>query len=268
MLFTIVTPVLNGMPWLPAAVASVAQQRAHVEVEHLVLDGGSTDGSREWLQVNADLGFEAHFEPDAGQTDALISGFSRAHGELYGWLNADDLLEPGALAIAHRAFVENPDAVMVGGALLLVDSSGSVIGAMPTPPDPSFQGLLLGRSIPPQPATFFTADAYRECGGLDRRFQLAMDVDLWLKLARNGRYVTLPDVVLARFRVHPETKTERLRRSSARESFAARRVHGMPLRSDPALEFLRLFYVSPWARPVRRKTGEVVKRMLIPHRSG
>ena len=75
---TVVTPVYNGMPWLPASILSVAQQRPDAEVEHLVYDGGSTDGSAEWLREHTSLGYEAIFGPDGGQTDAL-KGVRQGH---------------------------------------------------------------------------------------------------------------------------------------------------------------------------------------------
>ena len=163
MRFTIVSPVLNGMPWLPEAMASVARQRdgAEFEVEHIVLDGGSTDGSREWLESHDAPGRKLVFEPDAGQTAALRAGFDHATGELFGWLNSDDILEPGALSAAHDIFVAQPDVLMVSGACLFIDARDAVIGAMATPPVPTFDGLVRTRINPPQPSTFFRAEAYR-----------------------------------------------------------------------------------------------------------
>ena len=150
--FTIVTPVLNGMPWLPEAVSSVARQRddADFEIEHIVFDGGSTDGSREWLVGHPELGCELRFQPDHGQTDALVVGFDAARGELLGWLNADDVLEPGTLKTVHDLFAESPDVVMVSGACLFIDLNGRVIGAMATPLTPSFEGLVQTRINPPR----------------------------------------------------------------------------------------------------------------------
>ena len=124
MRFSIVTPVFNGMPWLEEAVASIEDQRVHVDVEHLVLDGGSTDGTREWLRARTDANRRDVFERDTGQTDALIRGFELATGDVFGWLNADDLLEPGALAIVARAFEEHPTAVLVSGASHVIDPDG------------------------------------------------------------------------------------------------------------------------------------------------
>jgi glycosyltransferase involved in cell wall biosynthesis len=263
--FTIVTPVLNGMPWLPEAVSSVARQRddADFEIEHIVFDGGSTDGSREWLVGHPELGCELRFQPDHGQTDALVVGFDAARGELLGWLNADDVLEPGTLKTVHDLFAESPDVVMVSGACLFIDLNGRVIGAMATPLTPSFEGLVQTRINPPQPSTFFTAAAYSQVGGLDRGLNLAMDLDLWIKLARVGRYVVLPDRVLARYRVHPQAKSERMARASAREDLKVRRRNGMAWRSQAGGELFRTLYFRPALSPLRGIRRAVKRTILV-----
>lgn len=258
MRFSIVTPVRNGMPWLPECVASVQAQRATVDVQHLILDGGSTDGSRAWLREHAGGGVEVFEEPDDGQTDALIRGFSRASGEIFGWLNADDLLEPDALARVDRAFLDNPDAVAVSGTCLVIDPLGSVIDTIPVPPDLSVDGLLNSPWNPPQPATFFRADAYRLVSGLDRRLDYAMDVDLWLRLAAAGRIVALPDQVLARFRRHPAAKTMARASATVREDLRVRRRHGLPLGSPVSRMLIRIGYV----RPAKRRLRRVGRRLL------
>jgi GT2 family glycosyltransferase len=256
------------MPWLPEAMASVASQRdgAGFEVEHLVLDGGSTDGSREWLQSHPELGCRLVFEPDTGQTAALRAGFDRGTGELFGWLNSDDILEPGALETAHEVFAAQPDVVMISGACLFIDPDGAVFGTMATPPVPTFDALVRTRLNPPQPSTFFRADAYRAVGGLDPSLNLAMDVDLWIKLARAGRYVVLPDRVLARYRVHPGAKSERMAVASAREDLRVRRRNGMPWRSQAGEELLGKAYFTPiFCRipsVIRRPVSAVVHRVL------
>ena len=269
MRFTIVSPVLNGMPWLPEAMTSVARQRegADFEVEHIVLDGGSTDGSREWLHSHPEPGRRLLFEPDDGQTAALRRGFDGATGELFAWLNSDDILEPRALQTAYDVFVAQPDVVMVSGACLFIDADGGVFGAMATPPVPTFDALVRTRLNPPQPSTFFRADAYRAVGGLDSSLNLAMDLDLWIKLARAGRYVVLPDRVLARYRVHAKAKSERMAVASAREDLRVRRRQGMPWRSQAGVELLRKSYIGPIFGRVPRAIGGsirgAVRRVLI-----
>jgi glycosyltransferase involved in cell wall biosynthesis len=248
MRISIVTPVLNGMPWLAEAVESVARQRGDVDVEHVIRDGGSTDGSREWLKAHEELGFRATFERDGGQTDALIAGFAGATGDVFGWLNADDLLEPGALLLVAEAFQANPDAVIVSGGCLHIDPNGAVIGPIPIPPHPEFDRLLRHPSNLAQPATFFRAEAYRQVGGLDRRFDLAMDVDLWFRLASTGRVVLLSDAVLARFRLHPNAKSVRAAAAACRQDLRIRRRYGMPLLSPAGRSLLKhwLFLIPLW----------------------
>lgn len=228
MRFSIITPVLNGMPYLPDAVASVDAQRrdADVDVEHIILDGGSRDGSREWLAAHATHATLV-FEPDEGQTDALRRGFARARPGVWGWLNADDLLEPHALAHVADVFSAQPDAVAVSGGCLIIDQEGAIQGAIPTLTGASLEELLGQETNLAQQATFFRSDAYEAVGGVDPRWDLAMDVDLWLRLARQGRIVLARKQLLARMRVHPGAKTSRMLRASALEDLRIRLMNGM-----------------------------------------
>jgi glycosyltransferase involved in cell wall biosynthesis len=256
MRISIVTPVLNGMPWLPQAVESVARQRGEVDVEHLIRDGGSTDGSREWLAAHAELGYQLTMEEDGGQTDALAVGFDQATGDVMGWLNADDVLEPGSLRLVAKAFEENPEAVIVSGSCLRVGPDGAILDAVPTPPRPEFDRLLRHPTNLAQPATFFSADAYRRVGGLDRRYELAMDVDLWFRLARVGPVVLLRDVVLARFRLHPSAKSVVAAAAASREDLSIRRHHGLPLWSPAGRSLLRRGMLDPvlgWPRRTAKR---------------
>jgi glycosyltransferase involved in cell wall biosynthesis len=260
--FSIVTPVFNGMPWLPECVESIANQRADVDVEHLVLDGGSTDGSRDWLRDNAELGYTTVFERDAGQTDALIKGFARATGDVFGWLNADDLLEAGALRHVASVFQADPALVLVGGCCVLIDEAGNFRGMIGTPPASDFHGLVTHIDNPPQPATFVRADAYRLAGGLDRKYDLAMDVDLWLKLARRGKVTFLPRTILARFRIHDAAKSVNAQGRAIRQDLSIRRRNGLPLRSEAAAHELYRIYVSLPLRSARQVLRRLARRVL------
>lgn len=261
--FSIVTPVFNGMPWLPECVESVAGQRADVDVEHLVFDAGSTDGSREWLRDHLEFGYSAFLEPDSGQTDALIKGFHRATGDILGWVNADDLLEAGALVRVAAAFEEDPTAVLVGGCCLVIDESGDFRGLIGTPRFGDFRGLVTHIDNPPQPATFFRADAYRTVGGLDPAYDLAMDVDLWLRLARRGKTLFLPRTILARFRVHEAAKSVKWERRAIRQDLAIRRRNGLSPRSVAAAQQMYRIYLSPPLAWTRRAVSEVVRSALV-----
>jgi glycosyltransferase involved in cell wall biosynthesis len=245
---SIVMPVLNGIQWLPAAVESVRSQDARVEL--IVCDGGSRDGSREWLERHADDRTQLVFEPDAGQSDAIARGFSRARGDVWGWLNADDVLLPGALEAACAAFLAHPAAPLVTGQCQLVDEDGVVTGRIPMPPDASRPTLLHHPTNLPQPATLFRAAAYREVGGLDLQLHYAMDVDLWLKLTRLGDGVIL-DETLAQFRIHAAAKTARAADAMLREDLRVRLRHGLSPQSRTAVLLGRAAYIGPLKRRVR-----------------
>jgi glycosyltransferase involved in cell wall biosynthesis len=260
---TVVTPVYNGMPWLPECVRSVAEQRRDVDVEHLVYDGGSTDGSAEWLRENESLGYTATIGRDDSQTDALMRGFASATGDVFTWLNADDVLEPGALKRVVEIFTADPRLAMVTAVCLVIDSSGAIMRATAPPSEANLKGLLTNSANPSQPATFFSAAAYRQGGGLDRRYDLAMDIDLWLKLAEVGPIRTMPTEILARYREHPASKSMGSPAASARQNFRIRRLHGMPLRSRAAVDLIRVGFIAPVVSPPGRAFRRFVGRLLF-----
>jgi glycosyltransferase involved in cell wall biosynthesis len=264
MRISIVTPVLNGMPWLPETVESVARQRGDVDIEHLIRDGGSTDGSREWLVGHAELGYHVAMEKDSGQTDALAVGFAQASGDVFSWLNADDVLEPGALKQVAAAFEAHPEAAIVSGSCLRIGPDGAILDAIPTPPRPEFDQLLRHPTNLAQPATFFRAEAYRQVGGLNRRYDLAMDVDLWFRLARSGKVILLRDVVLARFRLHPSAKSVVAAAAASREDLSIRRAQGMPLMSRAGRSLVHRGLLDPVLGWPRRTAKRVLRANRRP----
>src|SRR5438552_385907 len=122
---TIVTPCLNGADTLPLALESVRSQPYDGEVEHLVVDGGSTDGTLEILASAPGVRYIS--ESDRGLSDAVNKGIRMARGEVVGWLNADDVYLPGALGRVGRAFAQQPEAVWATGACLIMDDDGNEI---------------------------------------------------------------------------------------------------------------------------------------------
>jgi hypothetical protein len=135
------------------------------------------------------------------------------------------------------------------------------------PPVPTLEGPVGLPDVLAEPATFFSAAAYRHTQGLDRRYDLAMDLDLWYKLAKVGAIKHLPDEILARFRVHPAAKSRARAAATARQDLAVRRRHGVPLRSREVITMFNLGYTRPvvprWTRPFRW----VGKRLLLSRRT-
>ena len=108
--FSIITPVLNGMTYLPRCVASVADQR-DVTVEHIVADGGSTDGTVEWLKGQKDVRWIS--ESDHGVYEAMNRGINLAKGDILLLLNSDEQLLPGSLKLAEEEFTRHPAADVI-----------------------------------------------------------------------------------------------------------------------------------------------------------
>jgi len=201
---TLITPSYNARPYLRAAIESVlAQDYPHIE--YLVMDGGSTDGTVEMLREYGDRVAWVSAK-DGGQTDAIASGFARTSGPLLGWLNADDLLKPGAIRRVVAGFQAHPAAVLIYGNADFIDAHDRFIAHCTVVEPYSYHRLLHYGDYIVQPAAFFSRAAYEAAGGLDRALNWAMDWDLWLRLARQGEVVYLAEL-LASYRWLGSNKT-------------------------------------------------------------
>ena len=222
MKISIVVPSYNHSAYLEACLDSLVSQKSeHFELEILVYDGGSSDGSQEIIERYAqDLAFWQS-QPDGGQSAALRAGFERASGDVLGWLNSDDILLPGALDEVARYFAERPDCPLVYGDGVWIDGDGNVIRPKR---EIAFDWPIyaFGYCYIPQPAAFFRSEVYREAGGLDADLKTCMDNDLWHRLCRQGPVEHIP-LFLAAMRDHPDTKTNTLKADFAREHDLLRR---------------------------------------------
>ncbi len=224
MKISIVTPSWNQVGFLPATLASVLDQRGGFELEHRVIDAGSTDGSLDVLRSIDDPRFRYISEADDGQSDAINKGFAQTRGEIVAWLNSDDLYEPGTLAAVAQAFARQPDKAWLTGPCVIVDEHNQPI----RPGVRRYKDRRLRRYSYPallrenfisQPATFWRRDALQRVGLLDTSLNWAMDYDLWLRLGRLGDPIIL-DRPLARFRLHASSKTGDFSRQQYDEDLA------------------------------------------------
>jgi glycosyltransferase involved in cell wall biosynthesis len=201
-LLTVVTPCLNAASTLPDALASVP---ASGEIEHVVVDGGSTDGTVELLEAAPEVRFVS--EPDRGLSDAMNKGVAMARGEYIGWLNADDYYLPGALDRVLSALRRRP--VWLTAPCLIVDGSGNEIRRGVTRYKRFFlrrygRRSLLVQNYVAAPSTFVRRSDLLDVGGFDERFNYSMDYDLWLRLARLADPLVLDEPVAA-FRMAGES---------------------------------------------------------------
>lgn len=202
---SIITPSFNQARFLEATLRSVLEQD-YPRIEYLIVDGGSTDGSREIIQKYEDKLAWWVSEPDQGQTDALNKGFARATGEIFAWLNSDDTYNPGVISAAAKFLQENPQIGMVYAETNFIDENDRLIGRFPAA-QTDLARLRRGYVHIPQQAAFFRASLWKQVGPLDPAFYFAMDYDLWLRLARLAPFAYLPGQVWANFRLHSSGKT-------------------------------------------------------------
>jgi glycosyltransferase involved in cell wall biosynthesis len=185
MKFSIITPSFNQLPYLKRCIASVADQQG-VDVEHIVIDGGSTDGTVQWLNDAASR-YRLTFisEPDSGMYDALNKGFDRASGDLLAWLNCDEQYLLGALAKAARYFTERPDADAVCGDTLLVDPDGRLLTYRKNPP--LRQAYILADHLYVHSAAMFFRSGIFDSGlRFNSSWKAVGDCDFILRALRSG----------------------------------------------------------------------------------
>jgi glycosyltransferase involved in cell wall biosynthesis len=210
---TVITPSLNHGRFIERTILSVLYQD-WPDIEYLVVDGGSTDSTREILQEYTDR-ITWTSERDYGQSDAINKGLQRAKGEIIGWLNSDDLYYPGAISRVVNFFAANSDVDVVYGDADFIDIDGNVSREFPTKPW-DFSHFQTDCFVC-QPATFFRRSAVERCGLLDTKLVYCMDYEYWLRLAGAGLRFARINGKLAASRMYPENKTLRARPSRSTE---------------------------------------------------
>jgi glycosyltransferase involved in cell wall biosynthesis len=204
-LVSIVTPSYNQAKYLEATIQSVLGQD-YENIEYIVVDGDSNDGSLEIIQQYADQLAWWVSEPDRGQTEAINKGFARAKGTILAWLNSDDTYLPGAITEVVAFFQAHPELGLVYGDANFIDAEGRVIGQF-NAQQTSYQRLRRGGVYIPQQAAFWRADLWKQVGPLDPDTYFAMDYDLWVRLARVSDIRYFPGHTWANFRLHDDAKT-------------------------------------------------------------
>jgi glycosyltransferase involved in cell wall biosynthesis len=200
---SVITPSFNQARFLDQAIRSVLAQE-YPDLEYIVIDGGSNDGTVEILRrYSRRLSFWVS-EADRGQSHALNKGLSRCTGDIVFWLNADDVVLSGAFAAVVSAFRDHGRVRIVAGQAKVIDAGGREIGVMKSR-FTSWADYASRRCTIRQVATFFDRKLFDELGGVDEGLNYSMDHDLLLRFTRECRPVVIADYVSA-YRKHDQTK--------------------------------------------------------------
>jgi glycosyltransferase involved in cell wall biosynthesis len=204
---TIVTPSYNQGDFVEQTILSVLSQN-YPRLQYIVIDGGSTDCSRDIIRRYSNKLDYWISQKDQGQSDALRKGFSRARGELLGWVNSDDILYPGALRRIGEAYEGNQGHIIAGDVEVFVEGKPHkswIIRQRHLNVRDMVAGWT-GRACYSQPGVFFPKDAYIESGGVDESLIWATDRDLMIRLLRSHPVAYVNETV-AGARLHASSKT-------------------------------------------------------------
>ncbi len=255
---TVVTPSLNQGAFIERTIRSVLEQN-YERVRHLVIDGGSTDGTLEILQRARDRypgRFDFVSEPDRGQAHAVNKGFDRASGDVVGWLNSDDVYEPGCFEAVAGAFRDHPGCDVLYGRAHYLGEEDQLLGVYPTHTEFRWQTLAHECFIC-QPTVFLRRRVLDDGFRLDEELLMCMDYDFWIRLGKELE-VRFLDQVVASSRMYRDNKTISRRSEVYREifrtvkrhygrlpfSWALGRAHHVWDHGDPFFNVRRLTWVT------------------------
>lgn len=203
MKFSIVTISFNQARFLEQAIRSVVEQD-YTDIEYIVVDPGSKDGSREIIERYGDRITEVIFEPDNGPADGLNKGFAHATGEIYGYLNADDVLLPGTINKVAKFFKNNKKIDVLSGHCYIVDEKELILHKVFSHKF-DLRRYYAGFCVLVQPSTFFRSDIFRKTKWFNVQNNISWDGELAIDLALQGARFAVMHDYLSCFRVYSKS---------------------------------------------------------------
>lgn len=200
---SIITPSYNQAAYIEWTVRSVLLQR-YSNLEYIVMDGGSNDGTREILDRYCSRFAHYVSEKDEGQADAVARGLERSTGQIMAYLNSDDMLAPGALQFVADYFARHPEVDAIYSHRCTVNEANKAISYWILPHHSNY--LMERWDLIPQETCFWRRSLFEQCGNIDPSFRFALDYDLFLRYMRRGRFERV-NRFLGAFRYHCNAKT-------------------------------------------------------------
>lgn len=222
MKISVITLCLNGAEHLAEALQSVADQN-YTDLEHLVIDGESTDGSIKIIRAFADHHPSLRWwsESDNGISDAMNRGIECATGDLIAFLHADDCyVGPTVLSEVAQSLMLHPEALWLTAGIQEIDAEGQLLRVLPV--RRYSERRLLRNNILFHPATFVRRETLEAIGGFDTKLGYSMDYDMWLRLAKVAPPLVLNRLV-TNFRVHPGSRSSSQRLMALDEEYQVRK---------------------------------------------
>jgi glycosyltransferase involved in cell wall biosynthesis len=239
MKFSLVTISFNQRQYLEEALTSVLSQD-YPAIEYIVVDPGSTDGSRALIESYRSRLAGVVFEPDKGAAEGLNKGFHEATGDIFGFLNSDDVLLPGALRSVAQAFAQNPDCDIVMGNGFTIDQRGKRIRRIRAAGF-TLDRYFYGGATWLQQSTFFRRSVFEAIGGFNESNRSCWDGELLVDMVRKGAKIKYLNQDLALFRIHSQSITGSRRHSEMMKGDAARMFSLVRGRAWNAMDTLRLY---------------------------
>lgn len=201
---SIVTPSFNQAQFLEETIRSVLLQN-YPNLEYIIIDGGSTDGSIEIIKKYEPWLTYWVSERDSGQSNAINKGFQHATGEIFAFINSDDYYLPGAFTRVAENFTE--DYQLFVGMTFQIGTDGVLTGKRRAPSLAVDDVADWQKNWFRQPGCFFSKEVFKKVGGIDESLNYSLDFDLWLKILKvgDGKYI---ENELAVARNHPAMKTQ------------------------------------------------------------
>jgi len=200
---SIVTPSYNQAQFLEETIRSVLFQ-GYPNLEYIIIDGGSTDGSVEIIKKYESWLSYWVSEKDSGQSHAINKGFSKSSGEVMAWINSDDYYVKGAFYSVAQAFLNN-QTLWIAGLTNRVDENGEIIISGKHYKE-SLEDWFVGSPYL-QPGIFWRRSLWEKSGNLDENLQYSFDYDLLMRFIQYQTYAYWVDRCIAHFRIHPNSKT-------------------------------------------------------------